>query len=1195
MSPDTAVMRPVSRTTLTLPDSPGGAAAASGSAVAGSPGVAGGDEGLASRSFLGLLGTQFLGAMNDNMFRWLVVPIGKDIVGSKGTAVALSVGLACFVLPYIVLAAPAGYLADRFSKRTVIVGCKVAEIVIMALGVLTILSGNLYLMFAVVALMGAQSALFGPSKFGSIPELVHARSISAANGLVGLTTVLAIVLGTVAGNCLYAATQPLGRHMWWLSAAALVGVAAIGWLASLQIRPLRPANPLRPLPVNPVLQTARDLRLLGARRSLLRAALGSAFFWSLASLAQMNVDIFGINELGVDQEYVGPLLAVMALGVGIGSVLAGVWSAGKVELGIVPLGAGTIAVSSILLFGVPSPAESSLEGAYGWTCVCLLTLGIGAGLFDVPLQAFLQERSPEASRGAILAASNFITFSGMLLAAGLFWLMRSPLGFSARDIFLMAGLATLPVFVYIVWLLPGATIRFLVWLASRTIYRVRVEGMENLPPRGGALLVANHVSWIDGIMLILISSRPVRMVVFAEYVQSWWIRWLAREMGAIPIHSSRKSMVEAIRTAREGLRNGELVCIFPEGQLTRTGTMQAFRPGFLSILKGTGAPLVPVYLHGLWGSVFSFEGGKFFWKWPRRWPYPISIFFGKPVAQPRDIQSVRRSVERLGVEAMRSDPSATVIPARRMVRMCRRALWRSKVADSTGADLTGAGLLTRSLLLRRVLRREVLAEDEKNVGVLIPPTAAGVVVNAALALDGRVAVNLNYSVRSAEVLNACLRQAGVRHVLTSRRVMERLDLALDTQMVYLEDLVDRVTRGDKLLAAAATWLLPAAVLERLLGLTRIDPEDLLTIVFTSGSTGAPKGVMLTHRNVGCDVSAFASILRLSRKDVLLGVLPFFHSFGYTVTLWAVLMLEPKGAYHPNPLEPKPIGQLCRRHRGTLLLATPTFLRSYLRRIEPEDFATLDTVITGAEKLPRELADAFEARFGIRPAEGYGTTELSPAVSVNIPACRLGRTTQVALREGSIGRPLPGVMAKVVDLETGEDLDVDQTGMLLVTGPIVMKGYLNRPDLTAEVMRGEWYVTGDVARIDADGFVFITGRVSRFSKIGGEMVPHVHVEEAICKALGLDEESVSVAVTGLPDPRKGERLIVLHTKLETPPAEICRRLSEAGLPALWIPSPDSFFEVDEIPVLGSGKLALKEVRDLAAGRFAPSGTASSGES
>ena len=610
--------------------------------------------GLRSRSFVGLLVTQFLGAVNDNMFRWLVVPIGKEIVeelyGKQHVPVALSAGLACFVLPYIVLAAPAGYLADRFSKRTVIVACKLAEVVIMILGTAAILSGSysptlaLYLMFAVVALMGSQSALFSPSKFGSIPEIVRPERISAANGLVGMTTVLAIVVGTVAGNMLYVLTRPAGQQMWWIWAAALLGVAGAGLLCSLLIHPLRSANPARTFPFNAPRQTVRDLVALGSNRPLLRAALGTMVFWAMAALAQMNVDQFAAFPLGVGQKDVGVLLAVLALGVGIGSLLAGLWSAGRVELGIVALGAGGIAVSAILL----SPVRTPSGAAYYWSCLCLFMLGTSAGLYDVPIQAFLQHRSPEKSRGSILAAGNFLTFSGVLLSAALFWLCSGPLRLRPPTIFLLLGIATVPVFLYVVWLLPGATARCLVWLASHTVYRVRVEGRENVPKQGGALLVANHVSYIDGVLLLLFSYRPIRMIAYADYVRRWWIRHLAKDMGTIPITPGKRSVVESIRTAREALRDGDLVCIFPEGHVTRTGEMGQFQPGFLSILKRTAAPVIPVYLGGLWGSIFSFERGKVFWKWPRRWPYPVLIRFGEPIAEPAGAEQVRQAIADLG-------------------------------------------------------------------------------------------------------------------------------------------------------------------------------------------------------------------------------------------------------------------------------------------------------------------------------------------------------------------------------------------------------------------------------------------------------------------------------------------------------------------------------------------------------------------
>lgn len=614
--------------------------------------------GLMSRSFLGLLATQFLGAVNDNMFRWLVVPIGKRIVettvGPEHVTVALSAGLACFVLPYLFLAAPAGYLADRFSKRTVIIGCKVAEIVIMVLGIGVILSGNLYLMFAVVALMGSQSALFAPSKFGSIPEIVREDRISAANGWVGMTTVLAIVLGTIGGSLLYTVTtqigsdglllKPTGHHLWWISAVALVGVAVAGLLASLVIMPLRSANPSRTFPYNAPRQTFRDLAALASNRPLLRAALGCAVFWALGALAQMNVDQFVGFRMGLGQLHVGVLLGVLALGVGVGSILAGIWSAGRVELGIVSLGAAGMAVSAVLLSVVDPAIGTSSNTAYFWSCFWLFMLGTSAGLYDIPIQAFLQHRSPDESRGSILAASNFITFSAMLLTAGLFWLCSGPLGLSPGLIFLLLGIATVPVFFYVVWLLPGATVRCLVWLLSHTIYRVKIEGREYLPKEGGGLLVANHVSWIDGVLLILHSPRPIRMVGYADYMQKWWLRAVAKDMGAIPIKPGRRSVVESIRTARKALADGDLVCIFPEGHITRTGQMGEFQPGFLSILKGTSAPLVPIHLGGLWGSVFSYERGKLFWKWPKRWPYPVSIRFGPPMTDPEGSEEVRQTI-----------------------------------------------------------------------------------------------------------------------------------------------------------------------------------------------------------------------------------------------------------------------------------------------------------------------------------------------------------------------------------------------------------------------------------------------------------------------------------------------------------------------------------------------------------------------
>ncbi|HEX3655178.1 MAG TPA: AMP-binding protein [Pirellulales bacterium] len=531
-------------------------------------------------------------------------------------------------------------------------------------------------------------------------------------------------------------------------------------------------------------------------------------------------------------------------------------------------------------------------------------------------------------------------------------------------------------------------------------------------------------------------------------------------------------------------------------------------------------------------------------------------------------------------------PARLLLP-QLMLRECRRSLFRSKVADSTGTDFSGGTLLLRSLILRRILQREVLAADEKFVAVLLPPSAAAVVVNACLTLMGRIPVNLNYTA-SETILKSCIQQCGIRHVLTSRKVMDKLKIDLGTDLVFLEDFLPRIKASDKLAAAALAYLTPIAVLERILGLSRLRPDDVMTIIFTSGSTGDPKGVMLSFENIGSNVEAIDEIIQLKRTDVLLGILPFFHSFGYTVTVWTVLTLAPKGAYHFSPLDAHQVGKLTREHKGTILIGTPTFLRSYLRRCAPEDFASLEVVVAGAEKLPKDLSAAFEERFGVRPVEGYGATECSPLVAVNIPASRAPSAGQVVSKEGTVGRAVPGVVAKVTDLDSGATLGVGQAGMLWIRGPNVMQGYLNKPDVTSKVLVDGWYMTGDVAMLDADGFITITGRESRFSKIGGEMVPHMKIEETLEGLIGEVGDEVRLAVTAVPDERKGERLVVVHTALEKRPEQLVKELAAAGLPNLWIPAADSFVQVEAIPVLGTGKLDLKAVKQLALEKFGAGG-------
>lgn len=763
----------------------------------------------------------------------------------------------------------------------------------------------------------------------------------------------------------------------------------------------------------------------------------------------------------------------------------------------------------------------------------------------------------------------------------------APIATVSHWIGVLLGLLILPplLFVLGIWLAPKRFVWFVVWAYCGVFYRIRVHNLHHLPSEGAVLLTPNHISWLDGFLIQLMTPRHVCTLVYAGNFRAAWVQRLAKIWKAVLIDAGPKSIVKALKQARTYLDAGEVVCIFPEGGISRNGQLQEFKPGMMKVLQGTDACVVPVFFDGLWGSVFSFSGGRFFWKMPKLGRRRIDIYFGPPIHDVTNSFVVRQAVEDLGAIALQNRTQKLISVSDALIRGCKKRKFRSKFADTAGTDATGGEALMKSLILRRALRRHVLADKERHIGVLLPPSAGAAITNMAIVLDRRVPVNLNYTV-SSSVLNECTKIAEIRHVLTTRKVMEKLDLELEAELVFLEDLRPKISLLDKLSGAIGAYLTPASLLASQLHLKSVNKDDVLTVIFTSGSTGTPKGVMLTYANVASNIEAIDQVIRLDPKDVIIGILPFFHSMGFTVTLWCVATLDIKGAYHFNPLDARQVGKLTKQHQGTILLSTPTFLRSYLRRVETTDFATLDTVVAGAEKLPVDLCEAFEKKYGVRPVEGYGTTELSPLVSVNVPSSRDYDSHQRTRCEGSVGRCIPGVSAKVLDVDTGEERGVDEPGLLHIKGPNVMKGYLNAPEKTAEVLRDGWYNTGDVARIDKEGFIHITGRISRFSKIGGEMVPHIKVEDILQEFVGMDEEQgPSIAVTAVPDAKKGERLVVLHTPIDFEPSQMIEALKAAGLPNIFIPSIDSFHEIELMPVLGTGKLDLKGIKEKAKEVFA----------
>ncbi|HEV8208927.1 MAG TPA: AMP-binding protein [Vicinamibacterales bacterium] len=509
--------------------------------------------------------------------------------------------------------------------------------------------------------------------------------------------------------------------------------------------------------------------------------------------------------------------------------------------------------------------------------------------------------------------------------------------------------------------------------------------------------------------------------------------------------------------------------------------------------------------------------------------------------------------------------------AARFVRSAKRRWPALCMADSTGRELTFGRALVGSLLLARAIRRHVPAGA--SLGLLLPASVGGALANIATSMAGRVPVNLNFTA-GRDAMAAALERCNISITLTSRTFLAKANIPHAPGMLFLEDVLKDTSAAAKAAMLIAARLLPAAAIERLF-LEPVDPQSLATVIFSSGSTGVPKGVMLTHANVLANIDAANALFRLGDDDVVLGVLPFFHSFGYTVTLWLPMIVGFGAAYHPNPTDAKTIGEMGAKYGATLLVSTPTFCSAYVRKCQPEQFAKLRLAIVGAERLREPIASAFRDKFGVDLIEGYGCTEMAPVVAVNVPDA-----AGTGSRAGTVGRPLPGISAKIVDPDTGEGPLVGKEGLLLVTGPNQMRGYLGEPDLTRAAQRDGWYITGDIATIDADGFIRITDRLSRFSKIAGEMVPHMKIEERLQALL---QDPHTCVVTAVADAAKGERLVALYTDPDLPAQELWERLSRSELPKLWIPKREDLHIVDAIPTLGTGKVDLRAVRQAAADR------------
>ena len=723
-------------------------------------------------------------------------------------------------------------------------------------------------------------------------------------------------------------------------------------------------------------------------------------------LLQLTVVFYGKDIFHFDDRQTGYLQGALLVGVGAGSLAAGFLSGGKIEYGLVPLGMGGLTVFSALLshagFGV---------AAFAWN---LGLLGFFGGFYNVPVNAIIQHRPDADKKGKVIAAAALLSWIGIFVASGVYYLLTVPLHLKSPQIFLFGGVLSLAGTIYCVRLMPDSLLRFILWCATHSLYRIRVQGRDHIPEKGGALFVCNHVSFVDALLLLASTDRQVRFMMFKGIYELPYIKPFAKILGIIPISSEQRprEMIKSLQTASDAIRAGEVVCIFAEGQITRIGHLLPFRRGFERIMKDLEAPIVPVAMDGVWGSIFSFKRGRFLWKLPRRFPYPVTINYGKPLPHTATPFQVRSAVQELLVEAWQTRKARMRPLPIAFVKTARNHPFRFAMADAQNPGVSFGAALVRSVFLARRLRK--IWAGQKMVGVLLPPSVPGALVNHAAMLLGKVPVNLNYTL-SEETIASCIRQCDVKTVITSKVFLDKLKLKLPCETVLLEAAAAKPGLGEKLAAFLIAYFVPDRLLQWLLGAggkTRLD--DLATVIFSSGSTGEPKGVMLSHYNIGSNIEQLEQVFGLNRRDCFLGILPFFHSFGFTGTLCLPAILGVGVVYYPNPLDAKSIGPLVRDYHATFLLATPTFLQFYLRGCLAGDFGSLRVVMTAAEKLPDRLAAAFEEYFGIRPLEGYGCTECAPAVAVNTLDFRSAGFRQIGAKRGKIGHPLPGVSVRIVE-------------------------------------------------------------------------------------------------------------------------------------------------------------------------------------
>jgi acyl-[acyl-carrier-protein]-phospholipid O-acyltransferase/long-chain-fatty-acid--[acyl-carrier-protein] ligase len=1005
---------------------------------------------------------------------------------------------ALILLPFILLFTPSGFVADRWPKARVMrISAFVAVAITLAITACYYL-GWFWAAFAMTFVLAVQSAIYSPSKFGYIKELSGNEALTTANGWVQAATSSAILAGTLVFSVLFEALLRTDSGAIGGTGLApdeiLRRIAPVGWclvLASLAEALLTFRLPQHH-PGQADLRFDRVDYLSGRylkhnmhaawdNQVIWLSIVGLGVFWGIAQVLLAAFPAFVEDSLGEHNTVmIQGVMAFSGIGIIVGAAIAGRISRDHVETGLIPVGAIVIALVLLVLPRITVEWLHALN---------FLALGILAGFFIVPLNALIQFNAGERELGRVLAAKNFV-LNWVMLAALIITVISALADAGSRVIMVALGAVGVGGALYTIVQLPQSLLRLLIARAMRSRYRLEVVGLDNMPAQGGVLMLGNHISWIDWAMVQMASPRPVRFVMERAIYERWYLRWFVDYFGVVPISRARPR--DALRTVTELLDAGQVVCLFPEGTMSKNAQLGEFKRGFERAAAAVAADaevrILPFYLRGLWGSRFSNASAKLKRSQPGGRPRDVIVAFGPVLPITASADSVKQAVFELSVSSWQEHAAKLPILPKAWLKAAKRRLAETAVVDSGGSRLSNRRLIANVLMAARLVGRDC---PGTRIGVLLPPSSAAVIANLGAWLAGKQVLNLSVAAGPQGLASTC-RQAGIAQVVTSQRYRDKLARrGIDSDRAFthmtlldIEDALVAQPRWRQLAALLAAILAPSWLLIAASGSRRVHPDDTAAILISSAETpGHHKAVELSHRNIGANVGQIADVLNPESDDALLASLPLSHAYGLTVTTALPLLGGVPMVCHPDPADALGVAKAIARFRVTMLCSSSSFLQAVLTQpsIHPMMLEPLRLVIAGTERLSPKVREGFALRFNKPVFEGYGATETTPIASLNLPDALETRhwKVQTGCKPGTVGLPLPGTCFRIVDPETLAARPTDHEGLVLIGGVPIMKGYLDDPQRTAEVvieLDGQrWFKTGDRGRLDSDGFLTITGQ------------------------------------------------------------------------------------------------------------------------